>query len=187
MPANVLAVGLFAVTAAFSLVGLWFLKLKPFVDKERKSEIDRAFAVAIGAVGVYAFAAGFYIMAAEPYRAPFSEFFGLIHLYYGLGLLVGAVSLGRGWDLRPVSYLSLIGGIINMLYVYINETLIKNPTYPVIFVPAALVGLSAPFALHIKSVWASRVTGVLCLVLAIAALYLGLNAFVGHIARGLRA
>lgn len=185
MPANVLALGLFAVTGAFTLVGLWFLKLKPFTAGENKANVDRGFAIAVGGIGLYAFLAGLYLMAAEPLRAPYSEFFGLIHTFYGVTLIIGAVSLGRGGDLRPASYLAFLGGIINIIYVYINETLIHNVSYPLIFIPAALVGLSAPAAVHLKSVWASRITGILCLILAAAALYIGSNSIVGHIARGL--
>lgn len=187
MPTNVLAVGLFAVAAAFLSTGLWFLKLKPFTVPAKKMEIDNAFALAIGAVGVYAFMAGFYLLAGEPLRAPYSEFFGLIHVYYGMVLIVGAFSVGKGFDLRPASYLAFIGGIINIVYWYINETLIHNATYPLIFIPAALVGLSVPFATHVKSVWASRVTGVLCIILALIALYVGVNSIIGHVARGLAA
>lgn len=186
MPANVLALGLFAVTAAFATTGLWFLKLKPFNIPEKKEEIDRAFSVAVGAVGFYAFVAGFYMMGAEPFRAPFSEFFGLIHVYYGMVLIIGTVCVGKDWDLRPASYLAFLGGIINIIYVYINETLIYNASYTPIFGAAALVGLSAPFATHLKSVWASRVTGILCIILALVALYIGGPAIVGHVARGLK-
>jgi len=186
MPSNVLAIGLFAVTAAFLPTGIWFLKLKQF-NGAQKSMIDKAFAVAVGGVGVYAFLAGFLLMALEPLRPPFNEFFGAIHLYYGLVLIVGALTLANEWDLRPVSYLAFLGGIINLVYVYINQTLIQNANYPYVFVPAALVGLSVPFATHMKSVWASRVTGILCIVLALVTLYIGSNAIIGHIARGLAA
>lgn len=185
MPTNVLAVGLFAVTAAFIPTGMWFLKLKPF-NGEKKIASDRAFASTVGAVGIYAFMAGFYLMAASPLRDPYNEFFGTIHLFYGIVLLVGALCVGMDWDLRPASYLAFLGGIINILYVYINETLIHNSNYPIVFVAAALVGLSAPAATHIKSVWASRVVGILCIVLALVTLYIGLNALTGHIARGLK-
>lgn len=188
MPTNVLAIGLFAVTAAFLPTGIWFLRLKQFnpADEDKRMAIDRSFALAVGMIGAYAFLAGFDLMALEPLRAPFSEFFGAIHLYYGMVLLVGAVSVANRWDLRPASYLALIGGIMNVVYVYINETLIHNGTYPLIFIPAALVGLSAPFATHSKNVWASRITGILCIILALVTLYVGTNAIIGHIARGLK-
>jgi len=185
MPTNVLALGLFAVVGAFTLIGLWFLKLKPFTAEENKANIEKGFAVAAGGIGLYAFLAGIYLLAASPLRAPYNEFFGVIHTFYGITLLAGAISLGYGWDLRPVSYLAFLAGIINVIYVYINETLIHNASYPLIFIPAALVGLYAPVATHFKSVWASRVMGILCLILAAAALYVGANAIVGHIARGL--
>jgi len=185
MPTNVLAVGLFAVTGAFRLMGLWLLKLKPFQVAE-KTQIDRAFATAIGAIGAYAAVAGFSLLGAEPLRAPYNEFFGLIHVYYGMVLLVGTISLWNEWDLRPASYLAFLGGIINLIYVYMNETLIRNSSYPLIFGPAALVGLTAPLATHLKSVWVSRMVGILCLILAGAALYIGANAIVGHVARGLK-
>ncbi len=185
MPTNILAVGLFAVTAAFLPTGIWFLKLKPF-NGEKKTSSDRAFAFTVGAVGIYAFLAGFYLMAASPLRDPYNEFFGVIHLYYGLVLVIGAIAVGMDWDLRPASYLAFLGGLINILYVYINETLIHNANYPFVFVAAALVGLSAPAATHIKSVWASRVTGILCIVLALVTFYIGWNALIGHIGRGLK-
>ena len=186
MATNVLAIGLFAVAFAFIPTGLWFLKLKSFNGSGR-IQSDRAFALASGGLGAYAFLAGFYILALEPYRVPYNEFFGLIHVFYGMVLVLGAVSVSRDLDLRPVSYLAFVGGIINILYVYINETLIHNFSYTPIFLTAALVGLSVPIATHSKSVWASRATGVLCLALAAIALYLGGNATIGHIARGLAA
>src|SRR3989304_3075433 len=149
MPTNVLAVGLFAVTAAFLPTGIWFLKLKPFATApERKIPIERAFATAIGGVGVYAFMAGFYLMAASPLRDPYNEFFGTIHLLYGLVLIVGAISLGKEWDLRPASYLAFLVGLVSVLYVNLNETLIHNVSYTPIFSVAALVGLTAPAGLH---------------------------------------
>ena len=186
MPTNVLGVGLFAVPAAFLPAGFWLLKLKQFNDPSREGGVDNAFSATVGAVGVYAFLAGFYLMAVSPLQAPFNEFFGAIHLFYGLTLVVGALSASKGWDLRPVSYLAFLGGIINVLYVWINETIIHNPTYPVVFIPAALVGLSFPLATHVKSVWGSRIVGILCIVLGLASLYVGWNAFQGHIAAGLK-
>ena len=185
MPTNVLAVGLFAVTAAFIPTGMWFLKLKPF-NGEKKIASDRAFASTVGAVGIYAFMAGFYLMAASPLRDPYNEFsvdkeFLNIKFEHEL-----AVHITTQRPIFPASYLAFLGGIINILYVYINETLIHNSNYPIVFVAAALVGLSAPAATHIKSVWASRVVGILCIVLALVTLYIGLNALTGHIARGLK-
>lgn len=185
MPTNVLAVGLFAVTAAFVPAGIWLLKLKQLVDPGGKSGIDNTFAAIVGGFGAYAFLAGFYLMAVSPLQPPYNEFFGAIHLYYGLTLIIGAQSVSRGWDLRPVSILAVLGGALNVLYVLINANLIKNPSYPIVFLPAALVGFVFPLV-HVKPPWGSRAVGILCIMLGLITLYVGWNAFQGHIAVGLR-
>ena len=180
-----------AVVAAYLLYGHGLTLKNPKI----KESMNRGIGTVLSAIGMLTLIITIQYILTEPVPAQYVELFGTNLGIFSILMLMGGIILYKGADFRPVSYIAALGGIWQFQAANIVNTfaLTKTPLVTVaLFVFAGIAGLSFLPATHISEdrpifrrikILAGLVTAVMALI----ALYLGINAMFGHVASAIAA
>lgn len=180
-----------AIVAAYLLYGHGQTLKNPKI----KESMNRGVGSVLTVIGILTLIITIDYLLLGPIPAQYVELFGTTLAIFSLLMIIGGISLYKGSDLRPVSYLATLGGIWQFQAANIVNTfaLTKTPLVTVaLFVFAGLAGLSFLPATHISEDRPAFrrikiLAGLVTAVMALIALYLGINAMFGHIASAVAA
>ena len=180
------------------LVGSGALVAAKFVCKEYTNKLEKTSGKAFGAVFIiFALIAGifgFNLYFAETIPAHYTEIYGVGYLLFTMLMLAGGITLYFDWDRRPASYLAALGGIIllNSARTVYTFSMSKSPmATTATFALAGLGAIGSLLYTHpnehplIKDnmKWITYAGIAIFAVMGLLALYSGLMAQFGHVAR----
>ncbi|MBI2183873.1 MAG: DUF981 family protein [Thaumarchaeota archaeon] len=147
--------------------------------------LEQSYGLTIGATGIFSAIVAFSMMIGDPFRAPYNEFFGVAFALYAFLLIAGGFAITMGWSLEPASIFAGITTVLTAVNTYISAFMFQRDSYVYIFLAGTLAGVGVLAQSYVRTPWAKRLAGLLCIALALVALFIGANAMVEHVARGL--
>lgn len=194
---NTLALDLLIVAAGGILVGAYmvfsYIALKR--GSKLESNLSKGFALTALSIGIISALMTLHMFIFKPIPSHYVELFGIGLGIYSLLFIAGGLALYVGNDLRVISYLAAIGGLLMLqaANATLSFSLTRNPSLTAtLFILSALAAFSLVASTHTKTgtkPWkvATIVVAVLAISMGIIALFIGVNAYYGHIARAVAA
>jgi len=191
MAHNTLVLDLFLVGASAIIFSIYILTSVYLSNKKKilSKELTKAFGIVFFFIGLVALILTSELFFFEPIPHQYVEVYGTMLAIFSLVTLSGGISLYGDTNLKPVSYLAGLGGILSFQSAnsILSFNLSKSPLLTsVIFVLAGISGLLTIILTHINNqkskLWFSLIFSFILVVLGVICIYISINAIYGHIA-----
>lgn len=173
------------------LVAMGSLVFAAYLYYQYKNSKDHKLESGFGGIfvllGLVASIFGFGLFVSQPIPGHYIEVYGVGYMVYTMLMLILGATLIFKWDLRPASYLGVVGGIalLNSAYtIWINQ-MSKHPlATTIVFLLAGLGALGSPLMAHgdIDKKRKLFLLGMLLFILfGLLTLYSGMQSQMGHV------
>jgi len=191
MAHNTLALDLFLVGSGAIIFALYLLTLFYFASKKKTltKEFNKSLGIVFFFIGLASLILTSELFFSEPIPHQYIEVYGTMLAIFSLVTLSGGVSLYVNSDLRPVSYLAGLGGIISFQSAnsVLTFSLSKSPLITsVMFILAGISGLFTIILANLNNQksrsWFSLFFSLVLIALGVICIYTSMNAVFGHVA-----